>query len=516
MPVLASIFAVLIAVAQPLPPLRAHIPPDSPAWWTFDPSGFNPAQEQPGPERTVLNAGLRSLISSGLIGDDQSTRIVQSVLAASIVGSVPHTLCILEIGQAPTRPGSKPAVRISAVLALHSGADHKPFVRTIEAILTDAAPAGEKPRQPGSQRRIELPGGRSGVCYSEAGWPEWREVSWCSTEGSFVVGLGNDSLARWFRAQDAREAVPNEPRPSGRGNGDLSPRAVNDEWLAHERVVAEARPDGDIFLEAFINLNALRRAFPDAFPGGRLEQLLRSSNLANGRAFMLHARWIKPQDVKIGRIEGQYNGPPLIALDATWSARSEPPGSVRRMALTESDWPAELSMPPPPGGYIAVVPLDVDRWLARALDIYGATLETPAASRFTLRRRAWHSKHSAALGRVSGALGPWLVVSDYPKPPIPMLGAATIYAELRRREGGRSDTFTADLGALLEPFADHVTFDAASQIWSLRADRNGWFQVLSWGLAKHGGRDVLVGGIDMGVPGAVSWRTVEKNREWLR
>jgi hypothetical protein len=72
-----------------------------------------------------------------------------------------------------------------------------------------------------------------------------------------------------------------------------------------------------------------------------------------------------------------------------------------------------------------------------------------------------------------------------------------------------------DLAALLEPFADHVSFDPASEAWSLRADPNGWFQVLSWGLATAHARGVLIGGIDLGIPGAMSWRTVEKNREWL-
>ncbi|MBX3358209.1 MAG: hypothetical protein KF745_07260 [Phycisphaeraceae bacterium] len=495
--VLAVMGAWLAASVAAAPPTA--IPADSVAWWQFDPghfkSGAGPDDGGDGALAGAVESMLRIAVASRVIEDRSSAAVVQGLLAASVVGDVPHVLCAIPLGG-----NDSPVGEVGAVLSLRTLGDHRAYVRTIEAILVGGRGSGLPDEQAAAaQRTIDLPGNRRGVAFALPGWPAWREVSWCSTEGEFVVGLGRGALDRWFAAAPVADGA----------------------WREHQQTVDRARPPGDVFMECYADLNALRRLYPDQFAAEPLAGVLHAMRLSNARDFMLHARWIEPANVLVGdpadpsrAAAGSYAGPPMIAIDASWSARSEKPGEVEREAISTSSWPEnEMPMPPPPGRYVVVLPSRVLNRLDEALTLYRSTLRAESRAQFEAAERAWRGTHRAALARVSRAAGPWIVLSDYPRPSVAMIGATTLYLPLRA--GERADAFARDLGELLQPFKNRLEYRDKSGVWSLRVDPSGLVRVITWGMAESRRGAVLVGGVDIGVAAAPA-NLVETNRAWLR
>ncbi|MBC7835445.1 MAG: hypothetical protein H7Y88_10155 [Phycisphaerales bacterium] len=503
-------FAAPSFAAPPEPPTSALL------WWRLDPSGFQSAAAP----STDLEPLLRALAASGIIGDDAGG-IAKGLLAASVVGRVPHTLCVLPLSATTDDPAP-----LAFILELADPADHKPHIRTIEAILSPAAPVAPnntrdpqstKPR--GTQSPLKLPGGLTGVSYTEPDWTAQQELSWVSRPGAFTIALGRGALPRWLESS-AKAGVP---QPST--------------WLAHRQAVAESRPPGAVFLEAFADLNALRRALPVLVGDGKVAQLLNAWNLSNARRFMLHGRWIAPLDVARrdpampippalrNQKPAPYAGPPLLAIDATWEARSEPPpapgnkgGAVHRLALTESFWPvAEIPFPPPPGSFIMVSRNSAHRWIDLGAATYGATRTPDGRARFANSLDAWRFKTATALDRLLAKMSPWVIISDVPRPAVAMIGGATVYIPMR--PGADDGAIARDLAAVLQKFQDRVTQTPAAhgspRTWSLRLESAGAVRLISWGLVPTGSRGlVLVGGLDLGL-GVAPGNIIEHNRAWL-
>lgn len=458
---------------------RGAAPPaDAVAWWRSDPRRFGSVRA-PEPGRGVVEAVLRAAARSGLAGDGDAGAIVRALLAASVVGGTEHTLCILDLEvpdlEVPEARGD--GLTLRAVLELVGGGGHEEYVRTIESVL--GGPAGA-----GAQRRLVLPGGIAGVAYREEGWPAWREVAWCSTPGAFVVGLGPGALERWFSEAPGAEG----------------------ESAAHRRQVDGARPAGGVCVEAYVDVNALRRGCPSLFTDdGRGSRLLRAWHLQNARAAMVHARWA---DVP--------GGPPLLAIDATWSRRSDPPGSVLRQQVSLDSWPVGEDgpvVPRPPGSYAIVVPVDAERWLSLGLDTFDALVEADRLPAFREARRRWERQHRGALSRVAKAGAPYLVIADYPPPVLPVPGAASVVWALDR--GVTAPGMSEQLERLLVSFRDVVARDEAAGMWTVQVGEASPVALASWGLAGFGPegadrrRQALVGGF--GGPGVV-----EALRAWLR
>jgi hypothetical protein len=116
-----------------------------------------------------------------------------------------------------------------------------------------------------------------------------------------------------------------------------------------------------------------------------------------------------------GAAAASYSGPPLLRLEASWSARSEAAGRVRTREITNGYWPAsQLGATAPVAGddaaFVMVVRSAWRPMVELALDVYGATLPGQASEGFAIDRRNWRSAHGAALGSLVGGLEPWLEV----------------------------------------------------------------------------------------------------------
>lgn len=484
------------------------IPPDAVAWWSFDPSHFgrhrnaDSAQTEPrgagsGGVGGVAESALRIASASGLVTDPDAAAMVDALLGAAVVGAVPHTLAILRFSAQPgDGDDSMRITDLAAVLELRTRADHRRFLRTIQTILVDAPRARDGAPEPsGTQRVIELPNGRQAVQYTQPDWPDWRKVSWTSTDDAFLVAIGDGALEQWFHALDRRNR-PDAPQPY---------------WQHHRRALDDAQRAGDVFLETYYDINALRRAFPEAFADGRSGELLRIAGLSNARSFMLHAARAEPPPPD----QRAQTQPPLIAIDATWSARSDPPGTIGHQPLSESRWPrARTRLPPPPGSYAIVIDAQPRQLLETALDAYAASLKDDARARFNNARRIWQRNHSAPLRRTLASLTGWIVISDYPPPPVRAPGVATVYMELW--PSAVPDRFSLDMRNLMSAFEDRVAYDQRRDIWSLRLDPDGLVRVISWGRAGDPPVHAVVGGVDLAIGPARGVGIVEQNRKWLR
>lgn len=461
------------------------IPPNAIAWWYYDPSAFAAAQGAD-PRRALVEGAIRTAFAAGLIDDEDSARAVAGVLAASIAGRHPHRGVLLDFRAHPE--GEDFAIdTLSLVLDLRGG-DHKTLLRTVRSVAVDAEKAGEGGH--GTQREIELPGGRRGGAYREEQWPDWREVSWCSEPGAFSVALGAHTLDNWFNAVG--------------GPPDAEPV-----WNAHRALVDSTRPAGDVFFELYISLDAFRASFPEAF-AGRLGPILNRWGIGNARDIMIHARRIAPTDVENRGSSDPYDGPPLLAFDVSFSPRSRPPGDVRAFHGSADYWDGdEIGFDPPPGSYAIVFHADWPGWTLLALDTYRLTKRGFTTLKVEAKQRRWLRAEHSRLVRAATALGPWAVLSDVPEPVVAMPGLNTLFARLDRP---LSQTMRDDLAYLLDSCTEGVDYDNHRDLWSAgllppELDPGGFLRLLSWGFAGPDEHAVLLLGW-----GADS---VTVNREWI-
>ena len=455
----------------------AGAPAGSIAWWSFDPSRFRSAgagaPDAPRADSGLMLAALRAGVSSGLFGDGAPASILEGLLAASEVGRHPHTLALIDFA-AVRGPGGRgmDVRRFAAVLEVRTDSGHAELLRTVRAIAVDA-PAGKAGagRALGAQSAIDLPGGRRGVAYVEPGLPAWRRLAWTSLPGRFVVAIGPEgTLARWLDPGEAGAAPA---------------------WAPHEALVDGARPDGAAVLGAFVDLGALRARFPVAFASGRTPRMLRALDLHSARRVMAHARLVP-------------SGPgeaPLLAADVTREDRS---GAVARQALSTSAWPGDdaVGFGAPPGSFVLAARVeDWDALLDAGLEIYLATVNDEALAEQREGIASWRRRAGDDLDAVLGSLGPWLVLSDHPTPPIAAPGFCTVLAAGEPGLG-------AALGGLVATFPGPIEASGADgdPVWSLRIDSRGLVRLPAWGIGRARGVEALIGCWgEAGVVGARRW-----------
>jgi hypothetical protein len=430
------------------------------AIWTFDPSRFASAGDQT-PARLAATALLRAAVAGGLVEDDAPALLLELALVGATLGDAPHTLSLLDLRVSRRDIFSDLRIeRIEAVLEVRTAEGHADLLRTVKSIAVDRY----TPNGMGAQRAIDLPGARRGVSFRADSWPEWLSVSWVSLPDRFVLGVGESALQTWVSSLDEGGARIDAPE-------------------AHAAQVDAARARGDAFLAGGIDLDALRRRAPDLLAEGRLRRFAEICRLANARSFYLHGRWIQT---------GERNVPSLLTLDATYESRVDPPGVVRRRAVSLDRWSdAGLRNPPPGGSYALLLPV---HWPGVVEFGMNARLALTPDSERPGRREAirnWYrDKGRGLLGALSG-LHPVLVVTDDPTPPVPAPGLATWLAETRR--GGSANSVAASLARAVGSAAE--TTRSADGIYSLRLDPAGAIRVPAWGAAQHAsaeGADLVV------------------------
>ncbi len=477
----ALLFCTAASRAQTNAP---SIPPNSIAWWRFDPTGFD-SQRQAAAERAAMTIMLRALVASGVVDKDSTAAIVEGLLAASEVGAAPHTLCVLDF--AADRPPDGDGMdihRLQMVLELQTKGDHTAHLRTLKAILIDAERSRDERDNAGhgAQRALKLPAGVKGVAYREPDWEEWREVSWASTENTFLVGLGRGSLERWLEFRAVKPTPANNHKPL---------------WRAHQNITAHNTDHGETFFEAYLEIDGLRRGFPEAFSVGRAQRIFAALKLDNARDFMLHGRWVRQQNADAAA---------LIALDATWSSRADKPGSVRRIAVSEPAWPdRQLALPPPPGSYAIAMRVDWTDWLNVTFNLIEAFGRDPDLQERRDTINQWRRRNGAKLRRFTARLKPWLVLSDSPAPIAAIPGLTTLYVE--HWPAANQQASASDLDSLISDYTEVLARDVSTGIRYLKLEPTGLIRAPAWGFATFHNTPLLIGG----------WSpiVVTQNRQWL-
>lgn len=226
---------------------------------------------------------------------------------------------------------------------------------------------------------------------------------------------GDDGSAR-----DIGTVLPPDDHRLQAAAGVLGPEGFA-EWPAHRRAVEGVRPGGPTVLELALNIDAIRHQCPGEFDtgGARGQSLLSTLGVSNARLVGFHVRLVPaasvaPRDPSLPRIgnaaDAAYAGPPLAIVEASWSARSQPPGTVHHAALTLPYWPVAQMVPVGAGDAAFVVAgRAVWRPLAeKGTGVYEATFPTADRTALEGSVKRWHADHGSALDRLLGGLGPWV------------------------------------------------------------------------------------------------------------
>ena len=435
-PVLA-VLSLASDVAPPAPDDSFWLfPPEAVAWVAVDAPVFHggAAESQwEDPLGTLIDAGVQAAAFDLAPWPAGSLGPPRAVLRTLTDGPWPWRACLIEIEATPARlpPADRPGVRptrIAAAIEVRApAAEHESLRARVRAALAlDPAAALD---------RVEIDAAPGD------GPIAWSPVACRSHGDAFIVSFGEGVIDRWPSPADAEAP-----------------------WSAHAVAMAEQR--GRPVIAAFADLNALRRAMPDAFGSTRFRRTLRAFSLANAREAMLRARLVEPADVTLVGAEGDYVGAPLLAIDAAWSPRSEPPGTIRAVAITRAEWPATVpgleARPPAEGGgsgarYALAARAAWVNWVSLVLNTWlGAGDDWDETAR-TARLTRWHRTHADTLGRVLRAGGDWAVAwapADRPA----ILFAAPCAADARTQ---------ADHRIIFGSIHDAVSFDQPSRSWSV-------------------------------------------------
>jgi hypothetical protein len=352
------------------------------------------------------------------------------------------------------------------VLSIEGGAAPDAIANLIAGALAPYQARGTTPE------RIALPGDVPAMRYREREWAPWRSIVWTESPGELSIGIGDgeSAMTRWLALPPARDD--------------------GSHFDLHRRSAREALGAGDAVCEVYVSIDRVREAFDDRFDDDPGARLLEAIHLANGRSFMLHV--IEPESGGAWRI------------GATWSVRSEPRSTIRRIELSDPDAAAAAAA-------ATAVLADWPAWTVGALDAYAALLDERDALVFARQRRTWSSRRLPILARLATAVGPNASFQLDRDGSGCALGA--IVVRIPVREGARSDAVARDFRALMDPFADRISEDREGGTWWLRSKAPAPISVVSWGVARRDGRDELILAIDLGTGTEWSWTAVPRARE---
>ncbi len=414
----------------------AKLPGGAMAFVEMDPSGF-------GPTTAWLASMLRTLDAAGVVrAEDRG--VADTLLAATILGSYPHTIALLDLKAQRFVPGKVEIDKLQAVLVLDAPGRSPDLLRTLRTILLHYGTADMR-----QQTTIDLPGGRQAVRYRLADWPAWMALEWTADARTFVLGIGEGSLQQWH----------------DRDGGDDAHVAAHVAAMAHLPAGDATRPR---MLRGFADLLRLRAAAPTLFRTGRLTPMLDALGLDDADRVMLQARWKDSFLVLAGTAQRG---------DRTTAA-----------ALSLDHWPDDAGVPMPPGAFHLVAPMDgpiVARRLNALIRMMRNDDDWDDYDRFV----ATH--YGDELDRLTDHVAryrPLLLVSDHPKAWLPVPGTATAYLVLR--EDAAAEMAAGELQMLLAPAvrtpddppdAVAIVTDPATGVQWLDSPMRSLFKSPAWG-----------------------------------
>lgn len=434
----ACMVARAVAQSPPVPDVLA---------WAFVDTSHGGTDVDPVAQRAVVESLFRWTEPGRVIRNKSCERLCKLVLNESLVHGLPLSFCVYSIAETASPSAQPPAsareIRFSAVLSITTRDHHAAVAEQVREILrADGTTAS---RSSLKAAKVTL------TDHRRVDWPSWQIVTVAEHADRIDIGIGDgvDAVARW-----------------------LAPTRDDHPWRhidQHRAAISSSTDPRTPLFEAYVDLNLLRRAFPDRFGGDAPARLLAALRLANARNFMLHVR-ATPSDVGA-----------RTAVDATWAVRSQPPESVHRLNLASSD----------------EIQPDWPRWSAATLDAYAAVLADRDAREFAREGRLWTSRSLQLFTKLQSGVAPAVLVESDRK------GAACAFGglvfRLPLREDARPQAVLRAWRDLMSPFESRITADGRTETWWLRPKQPSLVHAVSWGIVRREKSDELVIALDLGM-----------------
>lgn len=298
--------------------------------------------------------------------------------------------------------------------------------------------------------------------------------------GVSVPGAGGDAVRKLLEGAKyeggVREDAPESKTGSvsgftiayGEPNVRPSGETASVRIAAHRAALVSDGSKGVVCAQVYVDLNAVRRAAPDAMDNTALARVLGVWALGNARDVMVTARIVSPADVTTrdpslvlppGATPPEpYAGPAMVRVDVTWSARSEDPSRIGSLTLAAAFWaPGKDKLPSVPGAgprWVAAVRTDLGLMTMLALRTHAARLEPNARGAFSRDVDRWARAHGAAMDRLVQATRGWLVLW-------PSADGVALDWRLVPGAALAMETFGRDVGGVLTPFPGVAGADAS-------------------------------------------------------
>jgi hypothetical protein len=440
--ILVACAALLSGQADAQPPAEFwRVPRDAVAFWAVDPGPLGgPAVDR---NRELVEAALAWGVPAS--AGAEPGPLLSAVGDRETLGQSPYRLALLSFAatcQPPIKGDPRPASidHLETVLEIDQPA-HPEAV--IERLRKDRSGNGWL------EAAVTLPGNRQGQRLSKAEAPT-ATIEWCQDHGALVVGEGAGSLAQWYEFSGPADAFAEQHGAA----------------LPHQ---------GRTAVIGWVNLNTLRERAPELFAYGRYARLLQAWELSNSRSLYLSGRIVAQ--------EGHH--PPLLALSAAWSPRSEPTTSIHKAELTERSWPGSVPFTGPADCVYAIV-AHAD-WRGVVNGALGtAESLAPSPTAFQERFKRWSSDHASPFVQTVKSLDDYAVV--YGPTAADHSAAATIYS--RRDASGFAGNVTS-LSAALAPVVTRSGVTGAFRTQSNTKPAPPWAG-LQWSLDRTSQRLDLV------------------------
>ncbi|HRQ72168.1 MAG TPA: hypothetical protein PLU35_03980 [Phycisphaerales bacterium] len=318
--------------------------------------------ERPRPEMSGPRPGawIDAIVHATLPARTPASDAVVGVVGRALAEGLRVEVVLLDFAAGPgPRDGTADVLRFSLVVRVEGGA-----FEALRGVVREAFPGA--------------PAGASS--FTADGAPAWQTVAFTEREGAFLLGVGVDALAAWERAA----ASGAEPA-----------------WAIHRAALGSHQAGAAAVASAFIDANALRRAFPESFASGRLGRVAHAWGIANARSLMVRAA-----------ASPRADAPPALLIDGAFEARSRPPGSVVVEPIVGASWPGGASALAGEGGaWASAVPAAWSRAHEWALRTWEASRDGWGTIEFDARRARWERQHVPRLQRLFGSTGPWAIVA---------------------------------------------------------------------------------------------------------
>ncbi|MCC7192255.1 MAG: hypothetical protein IT444_05670 [Phycisphaeraceae bacterium] len=439
------------------------------AYFRADPRKFNPSS-------AWMSGFIRLLDAVGVVPLSEQP-VADGVLLATVMGTYPHSLTLLDFRANRVIPGKVDIERVQAVLTLDAPGQFASLRQTLTTILSHYGQPQER-----LQTALALPGDRHGVTYRLKDWPQWMAIEWFAESDRFYLAVGAGALNRYFKEAQQREDSP--------------------QLGSHRRetMTAAATRPADNPIEFYIDLASLRRSVPTLFQTGRLSPLLELFQLDKTDSWMLHGWWSQR----------------FLMLAIT----TQQEGKTTSRLLTRDTWPADGGVPQPEGSFYLVAPIDWSAAADRAVEFIRRTIEPEKRSAFEEELAAYRRATDIDLASFFKQFRPVLLMSDYPRAWLPVPGTATVYAPLR--QGASEKTAREQFAALMRPVIEGlpgpssqkaesddltVEYDAKADVYWVDSPLRQLFKAPAWGWCSTPEDGILVS--------SFSPTAVLENRKWL-